>query len=204
MECGYESKLKRTPDHIIQELYHIVSETDNILKEIGIEYWITCGSLLGAIRHKGIIPWDDDVDIAIMDSYEDILWKECFKLKNLSLVKYKFGFKVFKKDTSLIANQNHGFPFLDIFVMANTIVDNKPALAYKNKAYRDEFQEHFFLDELKPLREYTLGELRLSGPNQGRLFLNRVYGNDWETVGKSHNIDHITKQPIETFAEFLS
>ena len=43
----------------------------NILEESGIPYFITYGTLLGAVRHQGFIPWDDDFDFYLLeDSYD--------------------------------------------------------------------------------------------------------------------------------------
>lgn len=48
---------------------------DKILSENNIPYYLIEGSALGAVRHKGIIPWDDDVDIGIFLKDRDTVSK---------------------------------------------------------------------------------------------------------------------------------
>lgn len=45
--------------------FEVLKYIKKICEDNNIKYWIACGTLLGAIRHKGFIPWDDDVDIEV-------------------------------------------------------------------------------------------------------------------------------------------
>jgi len=46
-------------------LERTLRETDRVLGEQGVSYWLDWGTLLGAWRHGGFIPWDDDVDVCV-------------------------------------------------------------------------------------------------------------------------------------------
>ena len=65
-----DSILKRI--HKIQ--VEILDEIVRICEKYSLEYCLIGGTLLGAIRHKGFIPWDDDLDITMpRDSYEKFI-----------------------------------------------------------------------------------------------------------------------------------
>lgn len=69
----------------------IVKEVINICDQHGLLYYMLGGTMLGAIRHKGFIPWDDDIDLGMpRKDYETFLRIAPEKLsKTLKIVNYK-------------------------------------------------------------------------------------------------------------------
>ena len=60
----------------------IKKKIDEICKELDLKYCLAYGTLIGAIRHKGFIPWDDDIDIMMPRKDYDILINYFLKHKD--------------------------------------------------------------------------------------------------------------------------
>ena len=104
-----------------QELLNFAA---NVCKKYDLEYWLDFGLLLGAVRHKGYVPWDDDIDIGMMrrdyDKFKKVVITE-IKDKHLNdylrivlnMNKYKPlpMFQILHKDYNTILGGIDVFPY---------------------------------------------------------------------------------------------
>ena len=171
--------------------YQSLYDISKLFEKHNIEYYIVFGTLLGAVRHQGLIPWDDDIDIIITEKSKEILLSNSFKKalqeKRYDIEKVHWSdsfYKIYSIDGTIRKNMKVKFPFVDIFIEEK--IDNK----IKQKPNSPDWNKCYFLkDELYPLKKYKFGVFEVNGPNNPNQYLNRCYGNDWNDI-KYQQYDH--------------
>jgi len=182
-----------TDNRTIYKLYRMMLFTHNILIKNKISYYASCGTLIGSLRHKGIINWDDDVDIEV--SYKDIPLimskkvKTQFEKKGF-LVRYhhekgsKDRYDWVKILTKTKINGHR--MALDIFPMIVKLEESSGRYRtyFSSKIVNSIWPKYFlYLDELAPLRKEKFGDGFVIVPANAEQALSRAYGKDWNKVG---------------------
>lgn len=108
----------------------LLEEVDRICKKCDIHYNIIAGTLLGAVRHGGFIPWDDDADVALLRPEYEKFRKACeteldttrfYFQDHRNTPGYRWGYgKLRRKDTVFLREHQEHMPyeqgvFIDVF-----------------------------------------------------------------------------------------
>lgn len=142
----------------------LIKEVDKVCLENNITYYLIAGSCLGAVRHTGFIPWDDDIDIAMMRSeYERFL-----KLFDDKFNTEKYFLQNYNTDAEFT-------PALSRICIKGTLLDVKPERHYKTckNTYIDIFPLDNVPDdpELRELQKKNIRIIRrLIAVKQYRLY----------------------------------
>lgn len=171
-----------------QSIHQLLKDISCVLKTCRILYWIDGGTLLGAVRHKGFIPWDDDADLQINDQDRILFEKKAVPI----LRKLGYGISPLSKDCGVSIccsaaqwKREHDYetpPACDIF-FAKKNAQN----FYSLKGYRSALKH----EEIFPLHAYVFGPLVLMGPAAPERYLRDLYGKNWQLIGK-RGTDHLT------------
>lgn len=142
-----EAKTLRKAQLIMLEM---LVEFDAICQKHKLQYWLDSGTLLGAVRHKGFIPWDDDIDLSMpvedYEQFQEIAAKELSSNIFFQTVKtdpsFKFDYIKLRSNKANIVElheegrviEYHQGVFVDIF----------PMQTLKNTSFHKQFYEDTF------------------------------------------------------------
>jgi len=203
-ESSPQKAVSLTPS-ALKEMYGFMAQVQQILEAHKIPYWATYGTLLGTIRDKGIIPWDDDFDLSCFQSDTPKLLnlKTEFEHEGLVIEETKTTIRIYKKEGLkmrprqgkafqifpglwYVRHKHERFPCVDIY----PVQLEGTRYQHANKAIRQDYPKHFYdKDDLLPLEQKPFGPIGMMVPHQADNVLNRMYGTTWaqeRVIYKSH------------------
>ena len=146
----------------------ILKEIDKVCNEHNLTYWLAFGTAIGAVRHKGFIPWDDDIDLFMMaEDLEKLEKLQKFFPNNIFVQSRRtdpeYGLMITRvrdSNTTLIENtesdrnMNHGV-FVDIYPLYNSPKEGKE----HDKFYRNSLLARLLLYGKTPETHGTVMKL---------------------------------------------
>lgn len=185
-----------TEQWAVDRIYDGLHAIDTLCRKNGIEYALTGGTLLGSYWYGGLIPWDDDADISMLE--EDVR-----KFLRLSQELREYGFEIIPSEWGYYISPIDGiptrkgqkYPSIDLFALK--LRDGKYFSA-SDRAFAHWPNEYFTKKEWASITDVTFGHLILRGHTgkYAERMLTTTYGSDWKEVAAVW-WDHKNERPLE-------
>lgn len=170
----------------------LISHAENL----GIKLFLHAGTLLGHVRHKGIMPWDDDIDLAILESD---LHKFIKSIENEGIIKVtpwvykKTGntyYKFWLEGGEKVEGYEYAFPFIDFWIL----FENDKNEINMTDGYTFQMKDYL------PGKPINFEGCNLYTPEKPKVVLNSMY-KDWDKYIKVFSWCHRLKKPL--FKKFV-
>ena len=169
-------------DHLLSEndsynLYKLLHKVVKILEKNNIPYWASGGTFLGAIRCKGIIKWDDDLDLCVLLKDRDRLKKVIDQENDIYL-------DLKNNVVNDIKYKTRSYPFVDIFFMVPEMENGEKVYKCALKRARKKWKNEVYLEkELVPLKKTQFGSMKIAIPNEYERYFLSSFGKYWNKEG---------------------
>ena len=164
------------------KMTQMFKDFDRICRKYKLNYWCVGGTLIGAIRHKGWIPWDGDIDVHMFDTDWD-------KFKEIALSELPTTMAVFDGEIGKIKElyssyigyepTSHTGLQIDVFKYKDAFIQGKHAIqAYINIWRNDYYYKDtgsFEYDLIFPLKELEFEDISVYVPCEYEMFCRMCY-----------------------------
>jgi len=166
-------------------LYQMMYDVHNALSVHDIKYWADGGTLLGAVRNGGVIPWDDDLDIQIHNADSSRFFDQVVPV--LKKMGYEVaGAKIITSSEKFKCLPNENPPSCDVFFATE-----------KEGRLDINWPQAIQTKDLEPLRFYKFGSFKVYGPQNPAPYLEDLYGKNFMHQAW-RGFDHLAKDGSTT------
>jgi hypothetical protein len=174
-------------------------DMDETLVAEGVDYCVMFGTLLGLLRHDGLIPWDDDLDIIIFDT--DRFEKTCRHqleakgyvvyddMRTLDGVEKRCGYRIHSEEGLAIPGQSWKFPWLGVWEPAIIHNDGDTTMTLPPEEFSYSVGDFF------PLERRAFLNFTVSVPRLSEEIVKQYYGSDCMEICMLHHLDHRQYKP---------